>query len=126
MRRQLLEQCQLRLVMVAPAAEAQEPEDAERQRQWQRVARVFRGMDADHRQRLGRGAADRQRDRLDMPLLASRNMVCKPPRSCRCFSRLPHSRLKLQQPCPRDVGEREIRIGGDRPLQQGVGADIGR
>jgi hypothetical protein len=126
MRRQLLEQCQLRLVMVAPAAEAQEPKDSERQRQRQRIARVFRGMNADHRQRLGRGAADRQRDRLDMPLLANRNIVRQHSRSCRCFSRLPHSRLKLQQPCPRDVGECEIRIGGDRPLQQGVGANIGR
>jgi len=44
MQRQLLEQCQLRLVMVAPAAEAQEPKDAERQRQRRRIARVFRGM----------------------------------------------------------------------------------
>jgi hypothetical protein len=47
MRCQFLQQRQLRLVMIEPAAEPDEPEDAERQRQRQRIPRVFGGMGAN-------------------------------------------------------------------------------
>jgi hypothetical protein len=83
-------------------------------------------MGADHRQRRGRRPADRQRNRLDMPLFARRDAVRQHLGSRRCLPRLAHSRLELQKPGPRDMSEREIRIDGNRAFEQRVGADIRR
>ena len=79
MRRQFFEQRQLRLVMIAAPAEPQQPEHAERQRQWQRVPRVLQGVSAHDRQCVAGGAVDRQRDRVDVPALARGNAVREPP-----------------------------------------------
>src|SRR6266550_2436687 len=64
--REPFEQRELRLVVVDAAAEPQQPEDAERGRQRQRVARVIGNMRVEPRHRLGAEPADDERDRLDM------------------------------------------------------------
>jgi len=93
MRRQFFEQRQLRLVMIAAPAEPQQPEYAERQRQWQRVPRVLQGVSAHDRQCVAGGAVDRQRDRVDVPALARGNAVREPPSAPRRCLRLRHARL---------------------------------
>ena len=75
-------------------------------------------MRVDQRQCLGRGAFDRTRDRVDVPLLPGRDAAAQLLRPRRCRPRRGHSGLKLQQAGTRDVGERKIRIGRESALEQ--------
>jgi hypothetical protein len=111
--------------MSAASAEAQQAEDPERHRQRQRVARIFGRVSADHRQRLGRGAVDGERDRLDVALLPGCHAVAQRLRPRRRRLCLWDARAKLQQPGSRDVRKGEIWIGCDRAIEQLFRTDIG-
>ncbi len=75
MRRQPFEQRQLRFVMVDTAAEAEQPEHAERQRQRQSVARIIGDVLLQQRHRPRPVAIDRAARRLDLPCLARRDLA---------------------------------------------------
>ena len=124
--RQFLQERQLHLVVIALPAEAEEPKDLERQRQGQRVARVFRSMSANERQRLGRGSFDSQRNHVDVSLLPDRDARPERLRPHHGLPRLRDSGLQLQQAGTGDVREREIGIGGESALQQLCGTSIRR
>ena len=115
----------MRFMMIDPSAEAEESEDAERQRQRKCVSRIFRGMFADHCQRLARGPFDRERDRLDMLLFTVREAAAQ---RSGPSSRLPgfgHSGLKLQQTSVCNARKRKFRVDADGTrevfLRTGIG-----
>ena len=126
MRRQFFEQRQLRLVMIAAAAEAQQTKDAKRQGEGERVSRVLRSVRADRRQRLDRRPIDGESDRIDVASLPRAHPLGE--RSClrRRRLRLGHPRAELQQASSCDMGQREIGIGCDGILQQLRGSEIRR
>ena len=124
--RQAFEQRQLRLVVVDPPAKAQQPEHPQRQSQHQTVARIVGDVLLEQRLRLRPVAVDREGDRLDVPRLARRDPAGEDARLRRRRLGFGHARLHLTEPRPRDVAEREIRVGGERPVEQRPGAGIGR
>ena len=126
MRCQFLEQRQLRFMMIDPSAEAEESEDTERQRQRKCVSRIFRGMRADYRQRLGRGTFDRESDGLDMLSFADRETGAQRSGPSHCLPGFGHSCLKLQQAGVCDVRERKFRVDVDRPREALLRTSVGR
>ena len=125
-RRQFFKQRQLRLVMVAPAAETQKAKHPEREGQRERVSRIVRGVRMNHRQRLDCSSLDGQRNCLDVSSLprghAAAERFC--PRRCRLGLRYP--RTKLQQAGACDVGQRKGGIDRKGALQLFFSAEIGR
>jgi hypothetical protein len=80
----------------------------------------------DQRQRSRRVARDRAGDRLDMTNFARRSPHRQRRRAFSRRPRLPDPRLQLQEPGARDLRQREIGVGGERPLQPGIGPGGGR
>ena len=126
LRRQLLKQRQLRLVVIDPPAEAEEAENTERQGQRQCIPGVFRGVLAHQRQRRFSRAFDRQRHRIDMPPLAGRNALAQRLGARCCRPRLWYPRLELEQAGSRDMREGEVGIGRNSAPEALLGSGICR
>jgi hypothetical protein len=97
-----------------PAAEAHQAEDARRRREHHGVARPLREMPLDRIERARRVALDRERDGVDVALLARGQARCEVPCLRRRLARLRHLHLDEMPSRHCDVRQRELRVGLER------------